>query len=379
MVGNGPARLRTLTERAVLNALSQREPVRVSDLMASTELARPTVADALRSLESKGWIARLDRIEGGIGRPALQYARRWPRGYVLGVDFGYYAIAVTIHDLAGNTIHRLRRVLERQDDPGYRATMTGETIGDALTHAEIPADDVWQATAVSATSSAADLSAALRAAVSAPTYTSISPEVLARAEFETLCDGPETLMFFWLGRRPTVSIIIGGRSHAGSHGLAGDLSRLGNDDVSAVEGQPPYWPPPGAAADLNYEHQSEAAYVQKDPVAQQYILAWFDAFASVIVTLTAGLDPNRIVLGGPMAQLGEVIVERLRIHLQPAVAVAPELTLRDFHDWDVAESAASYAEREVIAVTLGSESDPVPAFTRGTFASAARRKPAGTR
>lgn len=379
MGSNGATRLRALSERSILEKLQEQPPARVSDLMAATGLTRPTVSETLRALEQKGWVTATGAVEGDRGRPAQQYARQYPAGGVIGVDFGFYRIAVTVQSFNAETSYQGWVEPGPTDPIDVRLEATRRAVDEALTATSSDHADIWHMTVATTSMATGDLSTdELQAAVSSvvpfPVSASNGPGVLAGSDHNDRHNDGKDLMFVWLGRQPTISLILKGKPHAGVHGLAGNLAGI-DPSQPRSSAAPPFWPPIGMDGTHSYDDRTKAALKDGDREARGDILRWFDAFIPTIVTLSAALDPATVTLGGPIAQLDQELVRRLQPALEAGTPRAPEVRTRPFHEWDVSEAAAVDARLKVTRSLLGRSPGPVLAFDRATYIATQKRRP----
>src|SRR4051812_42830118 len=96
-----PRLLRRLHAQRVLDALRADGPLRVTDLVAATELSRPTVDAVADDLVRLGWVAESTPEGPRRGRPARVLEFRADAGYVAGLDVGEVKVRVAVADLTG--------------------------------------------------------------------------------------------------------------------------------------------------------------------------------------------------------------------------------------------------------------------------------------
>src|SRR4051794_7274812 len=102
--------LRRMNAQRVLDALRAAGPARVTELVARTELSRPTVDAVADDLMRLGWIEEVPGERPRRGRPARSLAFRATAGYVAGVDIGEVKVRVVVADLAGNVVAERVRI-----------------------------------------------------------------------------------------------------------------------------------------------------------------------------------------------------------------------------------------------------------------------------
>src|SRR3954451_21587726 len=99
-----PKLLRRLNAGLVLNAVRDRGPARVTELVTRTGLSRPTVDAVADDLLRLGWLEETYPDRPRRGRPARNLAFRADAGYVAGVDIGEIKVRVAVADLAGTVV-----------------------------------------------------------------------------------------------------------------------------------------------------------------------------------------------------------------------------------------------------------------------------------
>ncbi len=66
-----------------------------------TGLSKQTMSEVIRVLTERGWVRESGMISGGVGRSAVRYEVDATAGYVLGVDLGSSTIRATVANIAG--------------------------------------------------------------------------------------------------------------------------------------------------------------------------------------------------------------------------------------------------------------------------------------
>src|SRR3954447_7594414 len=107
-----PRLLRRMNAQHVLDALRADGPRRVTELVASTGLSRPTVDAVADDLVRLGWVRESAADGPRRGRPARVLEFRPDAGYVAGLDIGEVKVRATVADLSGSVV--AERVVEFQ-------------------------------------------------------------------------------------------------------------------------------------------------------------------------------------------------------------------------------------------------------------------------
>ncbi|HET8617108.1 MAG TPA: ROK family transcriptional regulator, partial [Actinomycetales bacterium] len=137
--------LRRLNTATVLDAVRRvaPEPLRISELAASTGLARPTVAQAVDDLVEDGWLTQhsAPSTSRGVGRPAARFSLAARAAPVVGVDVGARSVTVAVADLTGAQLAMVRRT-GRRSDAGEILRTISSVLHEALQQAGVRAGEV---------------------------------------------------------------------------------------------------------------------------------------------------------------------------------------------------------------------------------------------
>src|SRR5262249_20504538 len=102
-----PSLLRALNERTLLEYLRRHQPTSRAQLARETGLSKPTVSQALASLEHAGLVRAVGQsISSKGGRIAILYEPNPDAGYVVGVDVGRGWVRAAVANLAGQILAR---------------------------------------------------------------------------------------------------------------------------------------------------------------------------------------------------------------------------------------------------------------------------------
>jgi len=108
-----PSLLRAINERMLLEYLRRHKPTSRAQLARATRLSKPTVSQALASLEEANLVRAVgESISSKGGRVAILYEPNPDAGYVIGVDIGRGWIRTAVANMAG-------QIITRNDKPNY--------------------------------------------------------------------------------------------------------------------------------------------------------------------------------------------------------------------------------------------------------------------
>ena len=399
--GVSPSDLRRINERVVLEAMSVGTSYRVTELMHATGLTRVTVTDVLRQLQEKGWVAA-QASSGGRGRPAQVFGRVVPAGVVGGLDLGAHEVAASIADLTGAVLDRQRASVDPDLPSTDRLDRTVELLHTVLHRNGYGPADLWStlaATTGTVTSdglvsqsvaigdwAGTDLVHELSTRLGVPAEARNDIQLFGRAEhLWGAAAGYRHALLVWLGRRPAVSLILDGQPHTGAHGTAGDLSRVGLRPSDTAWGGHGRWlpaPEPTEAKDVTAGAADTertgtapedplpgllAAARTGDKAALTALRRWLEAISPFISLFAAVVDPEVIVLGGPLVPLAEELVPVLEQDLAVHVQQRAPIRIAAGGEDAVVDDAARYAARRVHARLIDNGGQGIARLDRTTF------------
>lgn len=380
--------LRRLNAGLVLDALRSMGPATGTELIAATGLSRPTVHTVCDHLIEMGWIHELEhrQPEAGStpGRRARQYQFNARAGYVLGVDLGQNKVTAAVGDLRGDEVGSATRHFAREDiEARPRLTEVRKAIGSALEAAGLdrsailsfalavpgPVDDLGHVVAKEEYLpglAKIDLRTALGKGFDVPVLIENDANLAVLAERWRGCaQGVDNVIELLAGERLGSGLYLGGRLVRGSHGAAGELEFLsmvegvGNTDgiarllrvegtkavtagrrartksslIESVDGNP----------DLVRAETVLSAVSEDDPAAIEALERTTHRIARVIALLHTLLNPELVVIGGAVAEAGDVLVRPLQKAVAELVATPPAIAASALGDHAVVLGAVRRA------------------------------------
>lgn len=373
--------LRRLNAGAVLDALRATGPATGSELMATTGLSRPTVHTVCDHLISRGWIHEIEQRApergSGPGRRARQYEFNARAGFVLGIDLGQNKVTTVVADLRGDSLAQHTRRF-RGTNIGARARLnqTHRAIEATLDEAELDRSDVLAiALAVPGPVddrghivaeedylpglAKVDLREVVGDGFDAPVLVENDANLAVLAERWRGCaQGVENVVELLAGERLGSGLFLGGRLIQGGHGAAGELKFLsmvegvGNTDgiallartfgakavAEAVAGAadakpsaeaPTQGAPLVEAVDGDPDQvTAELVFVAArdgDPLALAVVDEVTARISRVIALLHTLLNPELVVIGGAVANAGDVLLQPLRRAVGELAPDAPKI------------------------------------------------------
>lgn len=389
--------MRDVNSAAILSKLRVETRASVSALASATGLSRQAVTRSLHMLEVEGVVefSAPDRASPRSGRPAQLVRFRAEAGYVLGIYVNPQRIHVAVADLGGAIVGSHHVPLHGL--PAI-ALLIAE-IDRVLEVAGVPRERVWFASigtpgiidpatgVIKLLPSMPELTGdvlvrSLQAHLSCPAYLDNDIKLATQGErWNDPGQDGESLVFIHWGERVGAGIVLQGRLHRGASNDAGDIGFLDLfADTSRKEGQPDHRNPGGlgrfeewigaveivhlavAAARSERDEQLIEAVNSAEEGALEVIIdaaisgnraalkAIDEAarrFAVGVVAVRAILDPESIVVGGPMARLGDVLLEAVLRHLGNQPLNQPRLLTSSLGDDAIVHGAIRHSLGEI--------------------------------
>jgi predicted NBD/HSP70 family sugar kinase len=371
---------------AILTQLRGAGRAPVSALAKETGLSRQAVSRSLAVLESMGLveISAPDRAATPTGRPPQIVRFRAEAGHVLSVDLNPGTVRVVVADLAGDFVADTTTALDRS---GVFADALRTAVERALGDAGLRPDEIWHASAaapgitdpatghVSLSVSMPEIigdaiPAGIRAAaVDAPLY--VDNDVKLATEGERWRGAPhveDSLVFIDWGERIGAGIVLHGELYRGASNDAGDIGYLdllasGPSDVDRDLGPFERWvgtrellriASRAAGRTLTLPELAEAAR-HGESWAITAIGEIATRFAKGVAAIRALLDPELIVLGGDITEVGLVLLAGIVDALDTEELGQPRLELSTLGPDAIIHGAVrhslSWVERERFDVT----------------------------
>ena len=365
--------MREVNTTAVLTSLREFDPVSVGGLAESTGLSRQAVARVLEELSSNGLVELLppDRTERASGRPAQQVRFRAEAGYVVAALIDPQVIHLAVADLRGSMVATSRAELDSTAQHQHVLDLlVGETRA-LLAGAGIAVADIWSATVgapgiidtetgvISVVPSMPVLTGdvlveALGGYLSCPVHLDNDLNLATRGElWKGTGAGARHLVLVHWGERVGAGIVIDGALYRGASNDAGDLGFL---DVLTADREPAAglgrfesWVGVRALVQLAADELEAAGSVDRARAVREVGESGFEEvlagirrqeaphlkathrlvqrFAHGLVALRAILDPELVILSGPLARAGRPLLDALHQVLAEQPLPPPALHL----------------------------------------------------
>jgi predicted NBD/HSP70 family sugar kinase len=359
-----PSLLRAINERSLLEYLRTHGPTSRAQLARATGLSKPTVSQALASLEQAQLVKAVGQSASSKGgRVAILYEPNPEAGYVIGIDVGRGWVRAAVANLAG-------RILARTDEQNHAQNASSlVAIISRLAHDLVASADLsWSQVvhAVIGTPGVLDAQSkrvlfsgnlpewgkqGLLAELQAAFHVTLSVENdanLAALGERSFGWGTETSTFvsITVGTGVGMGIVINGSLYRGAHGAAGEIgflpfglnetkeqstilseNYLGMfEEAASAEGIVHLAHTYGLSSSLSARQIFDAAE-QGIPQALAAIEQEGYHLAQAIATIIAVLDPELVVIGGGIGQRLELLRAPLERRLQQITPLRPRIVL----------------------------------------------------
>lgn len=364
-----PSLLRAINERALLEYLRTHKPTSRAQLARATRLSKPTVSQALASLEDAGLVRAVGQsMSSKGGRIAILYEPNPDAGYVIGVDVGRGWVRAAVANLAGNIIARNDRANDAQSASALVALISHlarDVVAQAslswsqVVHAVIGTPGVFdeQSERVLFSSNlpewgrhglVTELQSAFGLSLSVENDANLA--ALGERSFGW-GSSAGTFAYITIGTGVGMGIVINGSLYRGARGAAGEIgflpfgvneitdeaekiseSYLGMfEEATAADAIVRQARELGLRASLSARQIFDAAQ-QGDSKALAIVEQEGYRLAQAIAVITAVLDPELIVLGGGIGQRGELLLPPLERRLQQLTPLRPRIVASKLGD-----------------------------------------------
>ncbi|GHO88785.1 ROK family transcriptional regulator [Dictyobacter formicarum] len=364
-----PSLLRSINERTLLEYLRSHKPTSRAQLARATGLSKPTVSQALASLERASLVRAVGQsISGKGGRTAILYEPHPDAGYVVGIDLGRGWVRAAVANLTGQILVRMNKSNDAQNASAL-VTLLSQLARDLVAqaglswsqvvHAVIGTPGVFdeQSKRVLFASNlpgwgrhglVTELQAAFGLSLSVENDANLA--ALGERSFGW-GSSAGTFVYITLGTGIGMGIIINGALYRGGHGAAGEIGFLpfGLDEIAeetekisdvylgmfeeataakAIVRQAQKF---GLPASFSPKQIFDAAQ-QGNSKALALIEQEGYRLALAVSTITAILDPELIVLGGGIGQRDTLLLPVLERRLQQLTPLKPRVVASKLGD-----------------------------------------------
>lgn len=343
-----PQLIRAMNEQILLDLIRRSGPLSRAELARLSGLSKPTVSQALAGIARAGLVHVTGQRTGVPGPAAALYEVRPDAGLVLGLDVGGRFLRGAVADLTG-TVRSRGSVRGHTSDPMRGVEELAELAAGLLAEVGATASEVTQ-TVIGAPGvydprrDALMLTGQLRGWESPDVLTALRDEFGDTLMIENDVDAAaiaegahgvgrdvDSFAFVSVGTGIGMGLVLGGRPHRGSHGVAGEIAflpftegpgvdardarRRGSFDASVSAAAIVRAARRGKVRGASSAEKVFAAAANGDPVALDIVAEEALLVAKAVCTIITVVDPELVVLGGGIGQAPgflEAVVDRLR-------------------------------------------------------------------
>ena len=351
------ALVRELTDQIVLDTVFEQAPVTRAEIAQKTGISKTTVSESVRRLEQMKLLLPAGEQRGRQGRVGTYYQVAADAGFVVAVDLHPTEIRLCAADLFGHSFLEVSHQPVQPRIPRHIAGQLRDIVIDAIaqgtvSHGQPLAVGVSVANPVDPDTSAViplvdspypeglfQPQEALAGVTDAPLLVENDVNLAAVAErWHGAARDASSFAYVYIGAGMGMGLIIGDQLIRGARGVAGEIGYL---SISAQ--------PPGsqtrhgfaraiAAAGFRPEHLSEdddlhsVAVAHKifrlaaegDPQARAIVEHEGRTIGEAITTVCAVVDPELILLGGPIGS-HPALLEPVRATVQALAPLPPPI------------------------------------------------------
>jgi predicted NBD/HSP70 family sugar kinase len=359
--------LRKVNESAILELIREKGPISRSDLARLLRLSPPTITRIVNPLIEAGLVIEGSTGDSKGGRRPIMLTFNSQASLIVGVYVGQNIVGA-LADLNGEIFERrtlpslpgeagVQRLIDFikelcQAAAPFGAPLRGVGVG-------IPSITVLEDGIITWAPSFGwrnlPLKQRLQEALDLPVFIENSVNLIALGEsWRGAGQGLRNLLCIQLGDGIGAGLILNGQLYRGSHYAAGEVGYtipneryLGQtyDNYGCLEGLAgssgivqrawqrlqtgqPSLLAQNELADLTAEQVLAAAYAG-DALAQAVVQETVDYLSIAVANMACIIDPDRIIIGGDLAEFGELFIEPIRARLTGLIPVTPDIRLSD--------------------------------------------------
>ncbi len=351
---------RLFSLRTVVEMIVTAGPITRAEISRRTGLSKQAVSEVARQLEEAGWIGQVGRTQGNIGRTGVTYQIVPSAAYVIGIDLGGKKCRIALADLSSHVVAETTTAT----DPAGGMTALRQIAGEVdrlIAETGIDRSKIQRAVIgcpgiIDPRSgrlnhspsipdlTGTDIAGSLSTLLGAPTTAENDVNLAVLGEhWQGRGRGADSLAFAALGTGIGLGLMINGRLVRGRRGAAGEICFLPieNDPFDEnILGEGAFERAIGSRGIMaryrrlggdqlgdraaSSVHDIFAALRAGDAVAERTIDETAKLFAFGLLSLTAIIDPDMIVLGGSIGIQPE-LVERASAYVKAGSEQPPHI------------------------------------------------------
>ena len=350
------ASLRRLNRRRVINALRDHGMVSRAEIARRTGLSRSTVSSLVSELQSDGLV--VEREEPGAahgeqgGRPPILLAFDASAGAALGIDFGHSHVRVAVSDLSSNILAERSAPMDIDHAAHEGLDVALELIGEALDEAGVERSRVIGA-GLGLPGPVDQIDGVIGSSAILPGWVGVAAgeEMRRRLDVPVSVDndanlgalaelthgagrGASELVYLKVSSGIGAGLILGGRLHRGTGGVAGELGHILVAPEGAVcrcgnRGCLETAASTGALLEMLRRSHGVLTVAEMLRLAHAGDLGCRRVIAdagrvvgSAVAVVLNLLNPQLLVVGGDLAEAGDLLLDGVRSSVRLAALPA---------------------------------------------------------
>jgi predicted NBD/HSP70 family sugar kinase len=350
------ASLRRLNRGRVINALREHGMVSRAEIARRTGLSRSTVSSLVSELQSDGLV--VEREEPGAahgeqgGRPPILLAFDASAGAALGIDFGHSHVRVAVSDLSSNILAERSAPMDIDHAAHEGLDVALELIGEALDEAGVERSRVIGA-GLGLPGPVDQIDGVIGSSAILPGWVGVAAgeEMRRRLDVPVSVDndanlgalaelthgagrGASELVYLKVSSGIGAGLILGGRLHRGTGGVAGELGHILVAPEGAVcrcgnRGCLETAASTGALLEMLRRSHGELTVAEMLRLARDGDLGCRRVIAdagrvvgSAVAVVLNLLNPQLLVVGGDLAEAGDLLLDGVRSSVRLAALPA---------------------------------------------------------
>lgn len=358
-----PPLLKDLNERTVLETIRAAPPISRAEISRRVGISKPTVSLALQSLLRAGLVREADPDGDGPSYGATFFEPVPEAAFVLGIDLGTRFVRGALCDLRGDV--RARQDAELPAPTAATALDEIESLVASLLEAgeiepalvdgivlgvpgAVDGSTIRLATNVEGLEGDTFLPAvSTRLGRDVTLMNDINLAALGE-HWRGVARGVEDFVFISIGTGLGAGVVLRGELQRGAHGTAGELDfvRVGlTEEIDpCADALTAYAREVGAAAP--HDPRSVFAAARRgDATALQVVAEEARRIGLHVAPIAAVTDVGLVVLGGGIGMNGDLLLERVRAHLEAWLPAAPQVATSGLGDAAVLTGAIAVGLR----------------------------------
>ncbi len=359
--------LRKVNESAILELIREQGPISRSELARLLHLSPPTITRIVNPLIEEGLVLEGDPGDSKGGRRPILLTFNSRASLIIGVYVGQNIVGA-LADLNGEIFERRtmpslpgEEGVERLIDFIKELVRASSRFGAPLrgVGVGVPSITLFNEGIVTWAPSFGwrnlPLKSRLQEALGLPVFIENSVNLIALGEsWRGAGRGLRNLLCIQIGDGIGAGLILNGQLYRGSHYAAGEVGYLIHnerylgqtyDGYGCLEGfagstgivqrvrQRLEAGQPSILSQTDLTNLSAekvlAAAREGDAVAQAVVQETVDYLSIAVANAACIIDPDRIIIGGDLAEFGDLFVEPIRARIEGLIPVVPDITLSD--------------------------------------------------